>query len=144
MAHSAMMACTSAGLSFMTFFPHAPSQKPPAADAVSSTAALSIYNKAGCAQEEAVRARRAASKAAGTAASKPAEGQASPFVAIAATMGWETFHLVRVLWLGIIDLPVNSPEKDWSLQVATCLWRVAAGQASDGSVPHIGLAFKLS
>ena len=36
---------------------------------------------------------------------------------IAATMGWETFHMVQVLWLGIIDLPVNAPEKDWDLQV---------------------------
>lgn len=68
-------------------------------------------------QEAAVRARRAASGGHGAApAAKPAEAP-SPFVAIAATMGWETFHLVQVLWLGIIDLPVNSPEKDWQLQV---------------------------
>ena len=51
------------------------------------------------------------------AAAGSASNEASPFVAIAATMGWETFHLVQVLWLGIIDLPVNAPEKDWQLQV---------------------------
>lgn len=41
----------------------------------------------------------------------------SPFVAISATMGWETFYMVHTLWLSIIDLPPNSIEKDWEMQV---------------------------
>ena len=32
-------------------------------------------------------------------------------------MGYDTFHLVQMLWLGVIDLPTNSSEKDWGLQV---------------------------
>ncbi|KAK9804992.1 hypothetical protein WJX73_009460 [Symbiochloris irregularis] len=71
-------------------------------------------------QEEVVRAKRAASRDRAEGASRGGltPDQASPFVAISATMGWETFHLVQVLWLGIIDLPLNSPEKDWELQHA--------------------------
>ena len=68
-----------------------------------------------------MKARRAASKADAAARVELDRGQASPFVAISATMGWETFHLVQVLWLGIIDLPLNAPEKDWELQVALSL-----------------------
>ena len=43
--------------------------------------------------------------------------QGSPFACISATMGYDTFHLVQMLWLGVIDLPINSTEKDWDLQV---------------------------
>lgn len=32
-------------------------------------------------------------------------------------MGYDTFHLVHTLWLGVVDLPNNSSEKDWDLQV---------------------------
>ena len=69
-------------------------------------------------QEEVVRARRAVSRGKAGAATSGTSPEVSPFVAIAATMGWETFHLVQVLWLGNIDLPVNAPEKDWQLQVS--------------------------
>lgn len=44
-------------------------------------------------------------------------GATSPYAAISATMGWETFHLVQSLWLRMIDLPPKAPEKDWELQV---------------------------
>ena len=43
--------------------------------------------------------------------------KASPFLQISATMGWDTFSIVRSLWLATIDLPTMSPEKDWGLQV---------------------------
>lgn len=91
-------------------------------------------------QAAAVAAAAAAAKAASTDAadaSKPSvvpaapaapaedEGRAaaaqadddSPFACISATMGYDTFHLVQMLWLGVIDLPTNSSEKDWDLQV---------------------------
>lgn len=42
--------------------------------------------------------------------------ETSPFTAISATMGWETFYMVQTLWLNIIDLPCSSKEKDWELQ----------------------------
>ena len=31
-------------------------------------------------------------------------------------MGYSTFHMLQTLWLGVIDLPTNSSEKDWDLQ----------------------------
>ncbi|KAK9840302.1 hypothetical protein WJX74_007181 [Apatococcus lobatus] len=43
----------------------------------------------------------------------------SPFLQISATMGWDTFSIVRNLWLSTIDLPTNSPEKDWGMQAAS-------------------------
>lgn len=42
----------------------------------------------------------------------------SPFAAISATMGWETFFMVQMLWLGAADLPARAPEKDWDLQAS--------------------------
>lgn len=54
---------------------------------------------------------------AGDAADAPEQ---SPFAAISATMGWETFHMVQSLWLGIIDLPAAAqavPGEKWDLQV---------------------------
>lgn len=44
------------------------------------------------------------------------EEEESPFAAISATMGWETFHMVQALWLNAVDLPPNSQDKDWNLQ----------------------------
>lgn len=41
----------------------------------------------------------------------------SPFLQISATTGWDTFSIVQKLWLSTIDLPTNSPEKDWPMQV---------------------------
>ena len=34
-------------------------------------------------------------------------------------MGYDTFHMVQTLWLGVIDQPINSTDKDWELQVWT-------------------------
>ena len=34
-------------------------------------------------------------------------------------MCWEAFHMVQVLWMGVIDLPVSAAEKDWTLQHVT-------------------------
>jgi hypothetical protein len=45
------------------------------------------------------------------------EEGSSPFASISTTMGWETFHMVQVLWLNGIDLPASSKEKDWEIQV---------------------------
>lgn len=48
--------------------------------------------------------------------------QGSPYGGISATMGWETFHLVQVLWTGQIDIPTKSDDKDWEvLHCATAL-----------------------
>ena len=59
-------------------------------------------------------------KAAGESAAAPPLGASdeapSPFAAISATMGWETFHMVQMLWLGAADMPPRAPEKDWELQ----------------------------
>ena len=45
----------------------------------------------------------------------------SPFACVSAIMGWETFHMVHVLWIGLVDLPGKAPEKDWDLQVSLTL-----------------------
>ena len=42
---------------------------------------------------------------------------ASPYASISATLGWETFHMVHTLWLGLMELPVKAPDKDWDMQV---------------------------
>ena len=59
-------------------------------------------------------------KAAGEGAAAPppaaSDEAPSPFAAISATMGWETFHMVQMLWLGAADTPPRAPEKDWELQ----------------------------
>ena len=71
-------------------------------------------------QEDRYREQVKAQKENQAAAAAGGDGggqQASPFAAISATMGWETFHLVQLLWLQVIDLPPNSKEKDWELQV---------------------------
>ena len=41
----------------------------------------------------------------------------SAFSCVSAIMGWETFHVVHVLWIGLVDLPGKAPEKDWEMQV---------------------------
>ncbi|KAL3161372.1 hypothetical protein ABBQ32_010265 [Trebouxia sp. C0010 RCD-2024] len=40
----------------------------------------------------------------------------SPFACVSAILGWETFHMVHVLWIGLVDLPGKAPEKDWEMQ----------------------------
>lgn len=46
----------------------------------------------------------------------------SPFACVSAIMGWETFHMVHVLWIGLVDMPGKAPEKDWDMQVRlSCL-----------------------
>ena len=54
----------------------------------------------------------------GSEASKQAEG--SPFACVSAILAWDTFHMVHVLWIGLVDLPGKAPEKDWELQVTCC------------------------
>ena len=58
---------------------------------------------------------RAAAKTA--AGEEPKDDEPSPFACISATMGWETFHLVHMLWLSQLDIPDKSDTKDWELQV---------------------------
>lgn len=48
------------------------------------------------------------------------QGAESPFACVSAIMGWETFHMVHVLWIGLVDMPGKAPEKDWDLQVSLC------------------------
>ena len=67
-------------------------------------------------QVKAQKENRAAA-AAGEDGGRAGGEAASPFAAISATMGWETFRLVQMLWLQVIDLPPSSKEKDWELQV---------------------------
>ncbi|CAD7696779.1 unnamed protein product [Ostreobium quekettii] len=43
----------------------------------------------------------------------------SPFSCISATVGWELFHMVRVMWLSQTDIPGKSEDKDWELQRAS-------------------------
>ena len=43
----------------------------------------------------------------------------SPYASISATLGWETFHMVHTLWLGLMELPVKAPDKDWDMQVSS-------------------------
>ncbi len=51
-------------------------------------------------------------------------GAESPFACVSAIMGWETFHMVHVLWIGLVDMPGKAPEKDWDMQVRlSCLAR---------------------
>ena len=51
---------------------------------------------------------------------KQGEGaQGSPFACVSAILGWETFHMVHVLWIGLVDMPGKAPEKDWEMQVWT-------------------------
>ena len=51
-------------------------------------------------------------------------GVESPFACVSAIMGWETFHMVHVLWIGLVDMPGKAPEKDWDMQVRlSCLAR---------------------
>ncbi len=45
------------------------------------------------------------------------QDQLSPFAGVSSTMGWETFHLVQTLWMGQIDVPTKSDQKNWELQV---------------------------
>lgn len=69
-------------------------------------------------QENLIREKRKDKENAKDAGVDPDEmEETSPFATIAATMGWDTFHLVHSLWLSIVDLPNKSPEKDWGLQV---------------------------
>ena len=69
-------------------------------------------------------------------ASDPA-GLESPFGCIGATMDWETFHMVHILWLSSIETVATSPDKDWELEVSTnaesCVGRCVA--------PNSGLAW---
>ena len=76
-----------------------------------------IWNVTVLAQEGSIKAARAAGH------EEPAStgAQGSPFAVIAAIMRWETFHMVQVLWMSVIDLPVTAAEKDWGLQVCSLL-----------------------
>ena len=64
---------------------------------------------------------------------------ASPFACISATMGYSTFHMLQTLWLGVIDLPTNSSEKDWDLQARyRCLCqRRCLISAADPAIEHV-------
>jgi hypothetical protein len=53
----------------------------------------------------------------GNADDGAAPPQPSPFACLGATMGWETFRMVHILWLSQLDVPPKSDAKDWALQV---------------------------
>ena len=42
----------------------------------------------------------------------------SPFACLSATMGWETFRMVHILWIGQLEVPAKSDAKDWELQAS--------------------------
>ena len=56
-----------------------------------------------------------ATRAEGGKQGEGAEG--SPFACVSVILGWETFHMVHVLWIGLVDMPGKAPEKDWEMQV---------------------------
>jgi hypothetical protein len=62
-----------------------------------------------------------AAKAAGAQTSREQqpdeEETVSPFGCISATMGWETFQMLLVLWQNLISIPITASNKDWELQV---------------------------
>ena len=51
----------------------------------------------------------------GSRASHESSGE-SPYEAISATLGWESFRLVHSTWLTAIDLPTRDENK-WDMQV---------------------------
>lgn len=101
-------------------------------------------------QEQAVQQKRQKGKenasAADTATSaEPAAGdragaskseETSPFACLHATMGWDTFHMVHVLWIGLVDTGGKPAEKDWELQVL--------GQASKHSATLLQMCLFIS
>ncbi len=86
-------------------------------------------------QEKNVKGKRAQQKenepAGQDLAGQPAAGdeqkEKSPFLQISATMGWDTFAIVQKLWLSTIDLPTNSPDKDWEMQVFPTMTQSSCG-----------------
>ena len=72
-----------------------------------------------------------------SSAGKAAAAGSSPFAAVAAIMCWEAFHMVQVLWMGVIDLPVSAAEKDWTLQV----WHDTCHANSHARPQHMATAF---
>ncbi len=86
-----------------------------AADGASAGAAeAAVAAEAGAVGAEA--AREAAWDESASKEADNASPAVSPFACISATMGYSTFHMLQTLWLGVIDLPTNSSEKDWDLQ----------------------------
>lgn len=57
----------------------------------------------------------AANASSGAAAPTPQD--VSPFACLSSTMGWDTFHMVHVLWIGMVDTAGKPAERDWGLQV---------------------------
>lgn len=119
-------------------------RKQAAAAAASAAAAKAAATDAADASDPAVdpaaqaaAAEQERSKAEEAAAAVDEE---SPFACISVTMGYDTFHLVQMLWLGVIDMPTNSSEKDWELQVCdprglrTC--QSVAPQSRMGGLPR--------
>ena len=54
----------------------------------------------------------------GVDAPAPPPPPPSPFACLSATMGWETFRMVHILWIGQLDVPAKSDAKDWELQAS--------------------------
>lgn len=51
------------------------------------------------------------------AEAKTQADEVSPFSCISATMSWETFHMVQMLWLSVAEVPAKEESKDWKIQV---------------------------
>eukprot|EP00884_Botryococcus_braunii_P014003 jgi/Botrbrau1/22603/Bobra.176_1s0033.1 len=75
-------------------------------------------------QEADLKQKRDKAKAAKAADLQPdldaddEEESISPFGCISATMGWETFQMLLVLWQNLIGIPTTASNKDWELQHA--------------------------
>lgn len=88
-----------------------------AAEASADTAAPLSADHRRAAPESAVNTRTDEGKP-GTEDARKAE---SAFACVSAILGWETFHMVHVLWIGLVDLPGKAPEKDWEMQVGVVM-----------------------
>ena len=66
-----------------------------------------------------------------------AGAEESPFGAVSATLGWETFRLVHSTWLTAIELPPRDENK-WDMQVCLCSrqnWRLSCMLLQQHSLP---------
>lgn len=101
-----------------------PKHKSSTNDADTADSLHAAAASAGTAAMLPVDASRAAAKSApdtstdkGKAIAEDGRSVGSPFACMSTILGWETFHMVHVLWIGLIDLPGKAPEKDWDMQV---------------------------
>lgn len=47
----------------------------------------------------------------------------SPWTCISATMTWDNFHMVQMIWLTTTGVEASSEAKDWKMEVDLCIWQ---------------------